>query len=161
ILIPDTDFINDATHRYVTVYSKFGVQSGWGADGGFEEWGLHGTSGASVAAIALNKSATVPGGTADRAGDIITYTFKRSNTGNTSLTGVTLTDPSVSDLARGADIIGNNDNILNAGEIWSYTAHRTVTQADIDQSPTNEGIISNTATADTDQTAPVSAVAIV
>src|SRR5262245_44000883 len=38
ILIPDSFFINDAAHRYVTLYSAFGLQgNGWGADGGFEE----------------------------------------------------------------------------------------------------------------------------
>ena len=37
ILIPDSFFINDAAHRYVTLYSKFGEQPGWSSDGGFEE----------------------------------------------------------------------------------------------------------------------------
>ena len=29
ILIPDSFFINDASHRYVTLYSEFGAQNGW------------------------------------------------------------------------------------------------------------------------------------
>ena len=28
----------------------------------------------------------------------------------------------VTDLARGPDVVGDNDNILSAGEVWSYTA---------------------------------------
>ena len=32
ILIPDSFFINDAAHRYVTLYSQFGVQAGWEFD---------------------------------------------------------------------------------------------------------------------------------
>src|SRR5437588_6983220 len=51
ILIPDSFFINDAAHRYVTLYSEFGLQAGWGADGGFEEWGLSRPNGRAVAAF--------------------------------------------------------------------------------------------------------------
>ena len=65
ILIPDSFFINDAAHRYVTLYSEFGVQPGWDSDGGFEEWGLAGPSGGARSALAVDKTATVPGGTAD------------------------------------------------------------------------------------------------
>jgi len=36
ILIPDSYFINDAAHRYVTLYSEFGAQAGWSAGGGFD-----------------------------------------------------------------------------------------------------------------------------
>ena len=86
-------------------------------------------------------------------GEVITYAITVRNMGNVSLTGVVVTDPFVSDLARGADIVGNNDNVLNVGEIWSYTAHHAVTQADINSG----GFIVNTATADSDQTGPDSA----
>jgi uncharacterized repeat protein (TIGR01451 family) len=157
ILIPNDVFINDAAHRYVTLYSEFGLQSGWQSDGGVEEWGLTGPSGGALSALALDKTATVPGGTADTAGEVITYSFALSNTGNQPLTGVTLGDPSVSDLTRGADIVGNNDNILDVGEVWSYTAHHTVTQADIDTDGGGTGVIENTATVASDQTTPTSA----
>jgi len=53
-------FINDADHRYVTLYSHFGLQTGWGSDGGVEEWGLTGSSGASVSALAVYKTAALP-----------------------------------------------------------------------------------------------------
>jgi hypothetical protein len=46
-----------------------------------------------------------------------------------------VSDPSVSDLTRIADLVGNNDNILNLGETWQYTASHTVTQADLDSHP--------------------------
>ena len=161
VLIRDDSLINDAAHRYITVYSQFGLQNGWDSGGGFEEWGLAGASGGSKSAIALSKTATVPGGTADTAGEVITYTFHIDNTGNTNQTGVTLTDPSVSDLTRLADIVGNNDNVLNVGEVWSYTAHHTVTQQDLDTNGGGDGTIENTATADTAQVTPVSATATV
>src|SRR4051794_11109550 len=67
ILIPDSMFINDAAHRYVTLFSEFGAQGGaaYRADAGFEEWGLHGASGGATSAFSVHKTATVPGGTAD------------------------------------------------------------------------------------------------
>src|SRR5262249_45027891 len=69
ILIRSDAFINDAADRYITVYSQFGLQSGWESGGGFEEWGLHGASGGAVSALALTKTASVPGGTADTVGE--------------------------------------------------------------------------------------------
>ncbi|TMJ60386.1 MAG: hypothetical protein E6G81_06580 [Alphaproteobacteria bacterium] len=63
VLIPDSYFINDAAHRYVYLYSQFGVQSGFAADGGFEEWGVTKASGAlgTTAALAVHKTASVHG----------------------------------------------------------------------------------------------------
>ena len=68
-----------------------------------------------------------------------------------------MTDASVSDLTRGADIVGNNDNFLDVGETWSFTAHHTVTQSEIDGNGGGTGQITNTATADSSETGPVSA----
>jgi uncharacterized repeat protein (TIGR01451 family) len=82
--------------------------------------------------VSLTKSAVVADGTADSAGDVINYTINVANTGNMTLTGAAVTDPSVSNLTRVADLVGNNDNILNVGETWQYTANHAVTQADID-----------------------------
>ena len=41
----------------------------------------------------ITKDATVPGGTADAADELISYTITVENTGNQTLTGVTVTDP--------------------------------------------------------------------
>jgi uncharacterized repeat protein (TIGR01451 family) len=166
ILIPDSYFINDAAHRYVTLYSEFGVQAGWGASGGFEEWGLSSASSGPTSALSIHKVATVPGGTADVAGEVIDYAISVSNTGNTALTGITVTDPSVSNLAAvlsGGFNIGdtNLDNQLSAGETWQYTANHIVTQDDIDTDGGGTGVVSNTATADSIETNPVSASASV
>jgi uncharacterized repeat protein (TIGR01451 family) len=166
VLIPDSVFLNDASHRYVTLYSKFGEQSGWDSGGGFEEWGLHGASGGAKSALSIHKTAAVAGGTADVAGEVINYTITVSNTGNTALTGITVTDPSASNLAAvlsaGFNIgDSNHDNQLSAGETWQYTANHTVTQDDIDSDGGGDGLINNTATADSIQTNPVSASASV
>jgi uncharacterized repeat protein (TIGR01451 family) len=158
VLIPDSSFVNDGIDRFVYLYSEFGVQSGWYAGGGFEEWGLSAPNGPNVPtnAMSISKTASIPDGIADQAGEVITYTIKVSDVGNTNLTNVTVTDPSVSDLTRGADIVGNNDNVLNPGEMWSFTAHHTVTQAEISNAG-EAGSIDNVATASSDQTSPVSA----
>jgi uncharacterized repeat protein (TIGR01451 family) len=162
VLIPDSFFINDGVDRFVYLYSEFGVQSGWDAGGGFEEWGLTTPNGpnAPTNAMSISKTASVPGGTADHAGEVITYAIKVSDVGNTNLTNVVVSDPSTSDLTRNADIVGNNDNVLNPGEIWSFTAHHTVTRQDIDNSA-DSAELTNIATARSDQTAPITAVASV
>jgi uncharacterized repeat protein (TIGR01451 family) len=166
ILIPDSYFINDAAHRYVTLYSQFGLQAGWNSDGGFEEWGLSEVGDGPTSAFSVTKTATVPGGTADTAGEVISYAITVSNTGDQNLTGLTVTDPSIADLAAvlsGAFNIGdtNMDGQLSIGETWQYSGSYTVTQSDIDTNADGRGAINNTATADTDQTSPVSASASV
>src|SRR5699024_6211265 len=66
-------------------------------------------------------------------GDEITYTFTVTNEGNVSLTDIDLTDVlsdiSTPSLDQGDD---NNNDILDVGESWTYTAVYTVTQAAID-----------------------------
>jgi uncharacterized repeat protein (TIGR01451 family) len=113
--------------------------------------------------ILLTKTATVPGGTADTAGEVISYAITFGNGGAVPLTGVTISDPSVSDLApvlSGGFNVGDTDadGQLDPGETWQYTASHTVTQADIDF---GTGAISNTVTADSNETDPVSVTAVV
>jgi uncharacterized repeat protein (TIGR01451 family) len=163
VLIPDSYFINDTAHRYVTLYSEFGLQGGsYAASSGFEEWGLSRDKGSTTSALVMTKTAVVPGGTADTVGEVIDYSIAVANVGNANLTGITVTDPGVSNLAAvtsGGFNVGdlNLDGILNAGETWRYTAQHTVTQADIDTNGGGDGSIDNTATADSDQTTAVNA----
>jgi uncharacterized repeat protein (TIGR01451 family) len=118
--------------------------------------------------LAITKTADVA--SVDAEGDLINYTIDVENTGNMSLTNLVVSDPFVSNLAavdadhdNFNDGDANHDGKLSVGETWHYTASHTVTQDDID----NGGVvdpaltISNTATADTDQTAPESASASV
>ena len=75
------------------------------------------------------------GGAADSAGDVINYAITVANTGNVTLTGVTVVDPfaNAGSIVRNAvDVVGDEDNLLEVGEIWGYTAAHTVTQAEID-----------------------------
>ena len=98
----------------------------------------------------------VPGQTADVAGETLNYTITVANTGNTTLTGVVVTDPNADagSIVRGADVVGDNDGLLEVGETWAYTAAHTVTQAEIDSNGGGDGDIDNIATADSDQTGP-------
>ncbi len=98
----------------------------------------------------------VPGQIADVAGETLNYTITVANTGNTTLTGVVVTDPNANagSIVRGADVVGDNDGLLEVGETWAYTAAHTVTQAELDSNGGGDGDIDNIATADSDQTGP-------
>ena len=78
-------------------------------------------------------------------GDIITYTFSVTNTGNVDLTGVTVTDPLFEAPNAVVAIAGptgdDGDGILENGEEWIYTADYTITQEDL-----NTGSVTNQAT---------------
>ncbi len=83
-------------------------------------------------AISLDKQAAAPSG--NTAGDTIDYTFLVTNTGNVTLTGITVDDPKV----------GTVDcpvTTLAPTESTTCTATYTLTQADVDA-----GVVDNTAT---------------
>ncbi len=102
-------------------------------------------------ALTIEKEASLDDGgdAADEAGDVINYTITVKNTGNQTLTNVTVTDPLLSDSAL-ALVSGDadDDGALDVDETWSYTGTHTVTQDEIDAG----GTIDNTATADSDET---------
>ena len=96
----------------------------------------------------IEKDATVPGGTANVAGEVISYTIAVTNTGNAAIAGVAVSDPFTSDEApvlvggfNSGDL--DTDNKLDVNETWHYTASHAVTQAELDAG----GTIDNTATA--------------
>ena len=93
--------------------------------------------------FAITKTATEANYSA--VGDVIHYTMVLTNTGNVSISSVNVSDPGADatpGVVRGADQSGNNDNILDVGEIWTYTAQHTITQSDI-----NAGGFTNNVTA--------------
>ena len=90
---------------------------------------------------------------ADAAGDVVTYTISVANTGNQTLTGVTVTDtldPTVTFVSGDTDTDGN----LDVGETWTYSASYTVQQSDIDTNGGGDGDIDNTATVVSTETGP-------
>jgi large repetitive protein len=94
-------------------------------------------------------------------GDVLTYTITVENTGNVTISNVTLAD-TLTDATGGAQALDaapvlasgdDGDGLLQIDETWSYTANVTLTQAMIDA-----GGLSNTATVsgETPAGAPIS-----
>ncbi len=87
---------------------------------------------------------------ADAVGDVLNYTVRVTNTGNVTLTGVTVVDP-----LTGQNISGVT---LAPGAHSDYATSYTLTQPDLDKAGNAgpDGDIDNTATADSNETGPVS-----
>jgi len=87
-------------------------------------------------------------GLINQAGDKIDYTITVTNTGNQTLSNVTVTDP----------LTGLNENIGNLfpGEVGQFMPTYTVSQADLDGNGGGDGDIDIVATADSEETEPVS-----
>ena len=87
------------------------------------------------------------GATGNAAGDVAQYTVKVTNTGNVTLTGVTVVDPLTGDnIAVGT---------LAPGASQTYNTDYVLTQADLDNRGGGDDDIDNIATADSNETAPV------
>ncbi|MEM0980833.1 MAG: peptidoglycan-binding domain-containing protein [Cyanobacteria bacterium P01_H01_bin.58] len=101
-------------------------------------------------ALKLEKKAvgidTKNDGVLNSAGDIVEYVITVENTGNQTLTNISVDDPLLGDSLL-AD--------LSPGQAQTFTADYALTQADIDSNGDGDGDLDNTVTVDTDQTAPV------
>ncbi|MDL9978070.1 DUF7507 domain-containing protein [Microbacterium sp. ASV49] len=88
---------------------------------------------ARTAGITLDKTATYGIGQTGKAGEKINYVFTATNTGNTTLTAVTIADPlpGLSKIAYG-DWPDRTAGLLLPGQSVTATASYTVTQADVD-----------------------------
>jgi LPXTG-site transpeptidase (sortase) family protein len=76
-------------------------------------------------------------------GDTVYYRVRVENTGNITLTGLTVDDGMAGcTLAREADISGDDDDVFETGEEWAYTCSMTAAL----------GTVDNTATADSNET---------
>jgi uncharacterized repeat protein (TIGR01451 family) len=97
-----------------------------------------------VTTIALAKVGTLNPGGDGRAtpGDLINYTFTVTNTGNTTLSNVTLSDslPGLT-FAAFSDLGGDGVSVLAPGAVETAGGTYAITQADI-----NAGLVNNTAT---------------
>ena len=100
---------------------------------------------------------TTPPFLVDAAGDVISYSILVTNTGNQTLTGVSVSDPRIANLDCDPNTAGNQTTgfTLAPTGTLTCTGSYTVTQADIDDNGGGDGDIDNTATADSDQTEPV------
>ena len=100
---------------------------------------------------------TTPPFLVDAAGDVIRYSILVTNTGDQTLTFVSVSDPRIANLGCDPGTSGNPTTgfILPPGATLTCTGSYTVTQADIDDNGGGDGDIDNTATADSSQTGPV------
>ncbi len=159
VLIKDADFQTAASglnvNPYVYLYANMGGYQGYVANGGFEEFGVGQTAviGTLVGAPAPDPSVSIVKtliGVANTnhdtwtgdAGDVVSYQVVVTNNGDTTLTGL-----SVTDLLNGAVLSGTQSSTLAVGGTETLTASYTLTQADIDG---NKSIV-NTAQVTDDQ----------
>ena len=99
-------------------------------------------------------------GNIDSPSDDILYTVKVTNTGNQTLTNVVVTDPLAVTATNPSGQIGTIASFApNASQDFTFTYD--VTQAIIDSNGGGDGDVDNTATADSNETNPVSASATV
>ncbi len=93
-----------------------------------------------------------------KVGETVTYDVILTNTGDVPLSSVTVDDPLIAGLAY---VYGDedSDNILDLTEVWQYEGTYIIREADVGADGT--GIIVNTVTADTAETGPQTAEAVV
>ncbi|SDH67923.1 LPXTG-motif cell wall anchor domain-containing protein/conserved repeat domain-containing protein [Agrococcus jejuensis] len=82
-------------------------------------------------ALNLSKTGTLAQGATGRVGDLVTYSFSATNTGNVTLSGVTITDPHVG-LSSIVYTWPGTAGVLRAGQTVTATATAPITQAEID-----------------------------
>ncbi|MBC3847843.1 gliding motility-associated C-terminal domain-containing protein, partial [Winogradskyella echinorum] len=95
--------------------------------------------------IEVVKAASSPTAGCVGEGDLVTYTFTVTNTGDVSINSITINDDLLGgDITATLSLAGDNgDNILDPSETWIFTApDYTITQADVDA-----GNITNNVTA--------------
>ncbi len=101
-------------------------------------------------AIAIDKNSTTTKITG--AGQVVPYTLTVTNTGNVTLTGITVSDPNC-DTAPGYQAgDADGDGRLDLSEAWTYTCSHSVTQAEVGAG----GTLDNTATADSNESGSAS-----
>ncbi|HIH74880.1 MAG TPA: DUF11 domain-containing protein, partial [Methanosarcina sp.] len=96
-----------------------------------------------------------PEGNVTKAGDVVSYQINVTNTGNSSLTNVKVTDSLLVNLTGPVESL-NSDGILEVGETWTYTGTYIVTLEDMISNGGGDGFINNTVTVDCDQLDPKS-----
>jgi uncharacterized repeat protein (TIGR01451 family) len=72
--------------------------------------------------------ADTPTGPSTPVGSPVTWTYRVTNPSSVNLTNVTVSDPDLPNgvvISRQPDESGNNDNLLEPGEIWIYEANST------------------------------------
>lgn len=147
-LMPGAETILTTTGKAVKgAYTNTGTAEGWYGETAYTDQDVSNYTGIDpdAPALSINKSANTSTYTA--AGNIITYTILVTNTGNTTLTGVTVSDNLIPNLSVPEDYASG---ILESGKTWTFTGTYTITSEDM-----NASSLTNTATADSVETQPV------
>jgi uncharacterized repeat protein (TIGR01451 family) len=102
----------------------------------------------------LNVTKVATEDSVDSAGDVIHYTIKVENTGNQTLTGVSVNDPLLVNLDCDPNTEGyqTTELTINVNSTLTCVGTYTVTQDDIDNYGGGDGDIDNTVTAGSEQT---------
>ncbi|MFZ4456783.1 MAG: DUF7507 domain-containing protein [Bacteroidales bacterium] len=95
-----------------------------------------------LAKVALVKNIT--NGPKFKIGQDINYLFTVKNLGTVTLRNVIITDPKIDDTPLYLSGDNNSNSILDPKESWSFSAHHTVTQADVIAGVYNNSAIVNT-----------------
>lgn len=141
---PDPDALND------NVIRNFGGATALATDGQqitrdtFVDTRIATIPAISIDKVFLNVTGGNSNGVADADGDVLNYRVVVTNTGNITLTDVTVTDP-----LTGQEITGVT---LAPGESQEFETSYTLTQGDLDGKGGGDGDMDNTATADSAQT---------
>ncbi|MCS3444218.1 DUF11 domain-containing protein, partial [Microbacterium phyllosphaerae] len=96
---------------------------------------------ASAPAVNLTKTGALAPGSTGKAGDVVTYSFRLANSGNVTLTEVSITDP-LAGLSALSYTWPGTAGTLAPGQAVTATATYTLKQSDVDA-----GSVANTATA--------------
>ncbi|WP_397545114.1 beta strand repeat-containing protein, partial [Salinibacterium sp.] len=94
---------------------------------------------ASAPAVTLTKSGALAAGSTGRAGDVVNYSFRLTNSGNVTVTGVTITDP-LPGLSALTFTWPGTPGTLAPGQFVAATATYVLKQSDVDA-----GSVANTA----------------
>ena len=143
---PDPDTLNDSVIRNFAGVTSLSTDAQPTTRDTFVDTRLVVTPALSVEKLFLNVSEGNGNELADADGDVLNYRVVVTNSGNVTLTDVSVTDP-----LTGQNLSGIT---LAPGESQEFLTSYTLTQADLDNQGGGDGDIDNTVTADSTETGP-------
>ena len=143
---PDPDTLNDSVIRNFAGATSLATDEQQVTRDTFADTRLVITPALSVEKLFLNVSEGNGNELADADGDVLNYRVVVTNSGNVTLTDVSVTDP-----LTGQNLSGIT---LAPGESQEFLTSYNLTQADLDNQGGGDGDIDNTVTADSTETGP-------
>ncbi|TPW77637.1 DUF7507 domain-containing protein [Schumannella soli] len=134
-----TTYTCTATNNTAAGYTSTATATATTVVGGYLAQGADSTT-VAKSSVALAKTSALAAGATGKAGDVVNYTLTATNDGSGPLTGVTITDPLITNLVYGTWSSGTSGT-LNQGGSVTATGTYVLKQSDVDA-----GSIANTAT---------------